>query len=77
MCRFIGVEEAWLPAQKTVQANARVDVEQRAREFGRNAQDVDLRWNQQSRDLLRRELEADITGFLKHFKREDLWSDLF
>jgi hypothetical protein len=77
VCRFIGVEEAWLPAQKTVQANARVDVEQRAREFGRNAQDVDLRWNQQSRDLLRRELEADITGFLKHFKREDLWSDLF
>ena len=77
VCRFLGVEETGLPAHNTIQANTRVEVEQRARDFGRNAENVDLRWNQQSRDLLRRELEADITRFLKHFKREDLWSDLF
>ena len=75
--RFLGLDDTWLPPHKTIQANARWEVEQRAREFGRNADAVDLRWNQQSRDLLRRELASDIGSFLKHFNREGLWPDLF
>lgn len=75
--RFLGLDDTWLPPHKTIQANARWEVEQRAREFGRNADAVDLRWNQQSRDLLRQELASDISSFLKHFNREDLWPDLF
>ena len=77
VCRFLDVDDAWLPPEETIQANARHEVEQRARDFGRDAGAVDLRWNKQSRDLLRRELESDINRFLQHFNREELWPDLF
>jgi hypothetical protein len=77
VCRFLEVDPAWEPQYKAIKANARTEVEQRARGFGRDAGAVDLRWNQQSRDLLRRELETEISRFLQHFGREDLWPNLF
>jgi hypothetical protein len=77
VCQFLGIDDTWLPPGQELQANSRIEVEQRARDFGRNAADVDLHWNEQSRNLLRKELQADISQFLRHFNREGLWSDLF
>jgi hypothetical protein len=77
VCRFLRVDDTWLPAKETIRANARSEVEQRARNLGRDAGVVDLSWSQKSRDLLRRELETEINQFLRHFNKEDLWPDLF
>ena len=77
VCRFLEVDPSWEPQYNAIKANARTEVEQRARNFGRDTSAVDLRWNQQSRDFLRRELETEITRFLQHFDREYLWPNLF
>lgn len=77
VCRFLGINDTWLPPGKSVRSNTRNEVEERAQYFGHDVTAVDLSWNQDSRNLLRRELKTDITNFLKNFDRADLWTDLF
>jgi hypothetical protein len=77
VCRFLTIDDEWTSGKQTIQANPRSDAASRAKEFGRDLDQIDLIWNQSSRDLFARELEEDISIFLKHFGREGLWPDLF
>lgn len=77
VCKFLGVNEFLPPEAESIQSNARMEVEQRAREFGRETDAVNLNWTTQSRELLYTELEGEISTFLQHFNRSELWQDFF